>query len=232
MKIGIICAMEEELTSIFTELNLKSEKSCVKGFEIYKATYLGHELYFILCGIGKVNAAIHTQYLIFDFAPDYVINVGVAGNLSKELNFGDVVIAHDLIHHDMDVSGFGLPLGQVPRMDVFAFPCSSELLRHASTISHHEFKITAGRIATGDQFVDNKERATFIHNEFNAIACEMEGVAVAHTCHVNKVPFLIVRALSDMAGQGDTLATHSFEQLKDMVAARASFVVKKLLELI
>ncbi|MFN7095118.1 MAG: 5'-methylthioadenosine/S-adenosylhomocysteine nucleosidase, partial [Burkholderiales bacterium] len=118
MKIGIICAMEEELTSILQHLNLTCQINQEYGLVLQKAQYLQHELAFILSGIGKVNAAIHSQFMINQFNPDYVINVGVAGSLSPDLTFGDVVIANDLIQHDIDVAAFGIPLGQIPRMDV------------------------------------------------------------------------------------------------------------------
>ncbi len=231
MKIGIICAMQEELDSIITAFNVNYETITDKCFTFYKLDYNSHEVILTLCGIGKVNAAIHTQYIITRFNLEYIINVGVAGNLSPELDFGDVVVANDLVHHDMDVVEFGIPIGQVPRMDIFAFPSDELLLKHAKSISHYEFKIVTGRIATGDQFINDLEKATFIHKQFNALACEMEGVAVAHTCYLNKIPCIVVRALSDMAGRSDK-AIHSFNQLKDMVAHRSSYVVKNLLQLI
>lgn len=229
-KIGIICAMDEELESIVSSLGVKCEEIQDKGFLLHKAIYHNYQLVFILCGIGKVNAAVHTQYLINKEQPDYVINVGVAGSLSPDLLFGDVVIASDLVQHDVDVTGFGLPLGQIPRMDVFAFSSNPELLDLAQTIKHHAYQVVVGRVVTGDQFIDNKEKAELMHTHFNALACEMEGAAIAQACHINGVPFIAIRALSDMAGRSDT-AVHSFEQLKLMTANRSAVIIKQLLEL-
>lgn len=230
--IGIICAMEEELTSIVQNLGVETKHISFKsGFNVYTAKYGIHELAFILCGIGKVNAAIHTQQLIDSYSIEYLINLGVAGSLSPELTFGDVVIARDLVEHDMDVSGFGLPLGQIPRMNVFAFGSDLFLLECGAKIEVKNHKIVMGRIVSGDQFIDNKVKAGVIHKQFDALACEMEGAAIAHTCHVNNIPFIVVRALSDMAGREDT-AAHSFEELKVMAANRSSNVVKQLLDLI
>lgn len=228
MKIAIICAMEEELAAIINGLELKVTED--NTTHIHTAKYNKHDLSLNLCGIGKVNAAMNAQKIISSGRFDFIVNVGVAGNLSDTLNFGDVVIATDLVHHDMDVTGFGIPLGQVPRMDVFAFPAAIDLLGLAQNIRTPHFSIIHGRIASGDQFINDKKRAQFIHNEFNAIACEMEGAAVAHVCHVNKIPFLVIRSVSDKAGHGDDIgAIHSYEELKDMAASRASFVVKELL---
>lgn len=230
MKISIICAMEEELESIIASLGVNCSVNKHGNFEVHTVNYNAHELVFILCGIGKVNAALHTQFIIDKFSPDYVINVGVAGGLTQVLNFGDVVIASDLVEHDMDVTAFGMPLGQIPRMDVFAFKCSEFLLKLAKNIDHPDFKVQIGRICSGDQFIENKDKADKIRTTFEAIACEMEGAAVAHVCHVNKVPFLVVRALSDKAGTDDKTAIHSFDELKDMVAGRSSQIIKQLLQ--
>ena len=230
--IGIICAMEEELDSIIKNLGLVTKSIGSKtGFDVLTAKYGVHELALILCGIGKVNAAIHTQHLLDLYSVEYVINVGVAGGLSKDLVFGDVVVATDLVEYDMDVQSFGLPLGQIPRMDVFAFRCDPILLECADSIIVANHKTQKGRIVSGDQFIDNKLKAEFLHSHFNALACEMEGAAVAHTCHVNNVPFIVIRALSDMAGREDA-AKHSYNQLKDMTANNSSIIVKQLLELI
>jgi adenosylhomocysteine nucleosidase len=229
MKIAIICAMAEELDSIIVSIGSDCRVTQYGQFEVHTTNFNDHELIFILCGIGKVNAALHTQFTIDKFVPDYVINVGVAGGLIPELNFGDVVIASDLVEYDMDVSAFGIPPGQIPRMDVFAFECSEYLLESARCISHPDFKIQIGRIASGDQFISDKVSAEKLFTKFNAIACEMEGAAVAHVCHVNKTPFLIVRALSDKAGTDDKTATHSYTELKDMVAQRSSSIVKQIL---
>src|SRR6185437_5277215 len=230
MKIAIICAMEEELESIIASIGADCNVTKHGNFEVHTVNYNTHELVFILCGIGKVNAALHTQFIIDKFTPDYVINVGVAGGLTSELNFGDVVIASDLVEHDMDVTAFGIPLGQIPRMDVFAFNCSEYLLELAKNIDHAEFKVQIGRICSGDQFIEDKAKADKIRTTFDAIACEMEGATVAHVCHVNKVPFLVVRALSDKAGTDDKAAIHSFDELKDMVEGRSSQIVKQLLQ--
>ena len=230
MKIGIICAMQEELDSVKKKLNLNCSELIERCFSVFVARYQTHELIFILSGIGKVNAAIHTQYIIDKFNIDYIINVGVAGSLVQDLHFGDVVIASDLVQHDMDVVVFGIALGQIPRMDVFSFASDEMLLNLAKLIHGDGYQIQVGRIISGDQFIDNKDKVMFLVKQFNARACEMEGAAVAHVCHVNKVPFIVIRALSDMAGQSGE-AIHSFNELKNMAADRSSIVIQQLLSL-
>ncbi len=230
MKIALICAMEEELAEILENVPLKlsSEVSIAKNCYT-RYSYNHHEIIAVICGIGKVNAAITTQALIDNFELDAVINVGVAGSLTLELGFGDVVIAEDLVQHDFDITAFGVPLGQIARMDTFSFAADRELIQLLATISLPDNKLVTGRIVSGDQFIDDKVKAQQLYREFNALACEMEGAAVAHVCYVNNVPFAVIRSLSDMAGQ-DGEAIHTFNDLKYMASQRAALVVRNLLE--
>lgn len=220
--------MQEEYDSIIKVLSEELNNYEDNKFQIGHCKYLNNDVYFMLSGIGKVNVAMHTQYMINKYSPDVIINVGVAGSLSEELTFGDVVIADDLVQHDVDVTAFGLPLGQIPRMDTFSFPGCRELLKKLQNIPRQEFKTCVGRIISGDKFINDKATAIFLSKHFGALACEMEGAAVAHVCYNNSVPFAIIRALSDMAGQ-EGEAYRSYNELKDMAALRSSYVVQHLL---
>ena len=84
-------------------------------------------------------------------------------------------------------------------MDVFAFPVSEYLLKIAKTIHHHEHQVVIGRIASGDQFIDDKKHALSIQSEFKALACEMEGAAIAQVCYVNKVEFVVALYLTKVS---------------------------------
>jgi adenosylhomocysteine nucleosidase len=233
MKIAIICAMMEELNSILQLLDAPVHQLSKGNFAYYDVAYNDHQIRLILCGVGKVNAALHTQYIIDTFEPDYVINVGVAGGLSEDTTFGDVVIATDLVQYDVDGSALGLALGQIPNMEKHMFSCDIQLIEHAKQAKFDDgITIHSGIIASGDTFIDDAKQAKFIHDQFAAIACEMEGAAVAHVCYLNKTPFIIVRAISDMAGRGENRAFDSFIQLKSMVADRSSCLVKQLLSVI
>lgn len=230
MRLAIICAMEEELIAV-QELILFD---LINDFEKAGNTYFEYSdgnntVIAALSGIGKVNAAITTQILIDHCNVDAIVNVGVAGSLDPNLVFGDVVVASDLVQHDFDITAFGVPLGQIARMDTFAFKACDKLNDKIMTgINLQDNKVVCGRIVSGDQFIDDGKKAQFLHQEFAAIACEMEGAAIAHVCYVNKVPFAVVRALSDMAGL-DGAAMHSFNELKFMAASRAALVAKHLL---
>lgn len=225
----VMCAMQEEMDSIIGVLGVEPRIVTLQGFTYIQSTFNNKQLVFSLCGVGKVSSAIHTQHAICNFNPGAVINVGVAGGLSKELDFGDVVIATELVYHDFDLTAFGLPRGQISSKGGFAFTCHSKLVEIAQAMTHPDYKISCGRIVTGDQFIDDAAQAVQMHNDFAALACDMESAAIAHTCDVNKIPFLVVRALSDMAGQKDKQALHSFNELKDTVANRSANIVKYIL---
>ena len=229
MKIAILCAMQEELTSIIQILGRQIICNKSKQFEHYVTCYENHELRLVLCGVGKVNAALHTQYIIDTFAPDYIINVGVAGSLSPKLNFGDIVVASDLIQYDMDITPLGLELGQIPFMKDYIFECDKQLVKYVEQSRFESREIYCGRIVSGDRFVDDAKYAHFIRDHFGALACDMEGAAVAQVCHINQKPFLIVRAISDMAGRGGINAAYTFRQMKDMAAACSSIIIKQVL---
>ena len=154
------------------------------------------------CGIGKVNAAICTQILADCYHVDELINTGVAGSLDAEINIGDIVISTDAVHHDMDVSALGDPVGQVPRMDVFAFPADKELAEkamQANKKANPEIRTFMGRVASGDQFISKKEVKDRIVENFQAKCTEMEGAAIAHGAYLNHIPYVIIRAISDKA---------------------------------
>ena len=230
MKIAIICAMTEELDEIRRAVALQYVDKFDKAGNTYcRYTYGDHEIITVVSGIGKVNAAITTQILLNKFEVDAVLNVGVAGSLTQDLTFGDVVIATDLVEHDFDTTSFGDRLGQIARLDTFSFLADANLINLLSkNLELPENKIMLGRVVSGDQFIDNSEKAKFLHTEFNALACEMEGAAIAHTCYLNKVPFAVIRALSDMAGQNNAGA-RTFTELKYMAAQRAAQVTNNLI---
>lgn len=229
-KIAVICAMEEELQSILKSLNINAKSKKNNHFIIYEANYKNKHLILILSGIGKVNSAIATQYLINIYSPDIIINIGVAGNLSDDLTFGDVVIANDLIQYDVDATAFDYPLGQIPRMNIFSFESDKLLLKLASKNYNHNYKKSIGRIVSGDRFIHDPLQAEFLKKHFNALACDMEGAAIAHTAYLNKIPFIVIRALSDNAGLNNNSAKHSFLELKEMAASRAADIAKELFQ--
>lgn len=211
-KIGIIAAMEEELKPF---LRLKKR-----------------EISLIPCGVGKVNAAAKTQYLVDKFSPDMILMTGVAGAADLSLKIGDIIIADELVQWDVDVSVFGCRKGQILFTDWCFFKTSKKLinlLRKAFVetsfrrFKRHKPLMIIGRIATGDTFVADKYMKKKIFKEFNCRAVDMESGAVAQVCALNKVPFVVVKSISDKA---DGSAKIDFENFLK-IASENSFKLLK-----
>jgi len=227
MIVGNISAMKEELELILNEINIeKNETKAEMNFKMGKQG--NNEVVLVVCGIGKVNAAICTQILIDDFKVNSVINVGVAGGLGENIKPGDIVIAENLVQHDMDTSFFGDKKGQIPRLSTFDFRCDANLIEKAK-LACKEFKghdCFTGRIATGDQFMSDVEKVKWIHKEFNAIACEMEGGSIAQTCYLNDVPFVVIRSISDNSLTKEFM---DYEKFLPIAINNSTNILKKML---
>ena len=227
--IGIIGAMDEEIAYIKEQLEIVSERTVVE-LDFFIGKFEDKGVVLVKSGIGKVNAAICAQVLVDHFAVDYIINVGVAGAISKELSIGDVVISSDAVQHDMDTSVFGDPVGVIPRMNESAFKADPVLVKLAWEAGSNlltDHKVFIGRIASGDQFISTKEQKNKIRSNVNPFCAEMEGAAVAHACYLNKIPFVIIRSISDNA---EAEADISYEKFVPIAAKNSSLLVAQLLK--
>lgn len=225
--VGIIGAMEEELEYISQAVQVVAKKE-IAGmlFSVGKAGDKGVVL--VQSGIGKVNAAICTQILIDSFAVDEVISMGVAGAVSPELSLGDLVISSDAVEHDMDTTAFGDPVGIIPRMDESYFKADPELVAAAEAAAQAlEMRYFLGRVGSGDQFVSSPKDKERIGRLVQATCVEMEGAAIAHACYLNHIPYVILRAISDMADGGAEVQYEDF--MKD-AARRAGLLIEEMLK--
>jgi adenosylhomocysteine nucleosidase len=197
-KIGIIGAMEEEV-ELFIEAMDVDDVVAKAGMVYYMGKISGKDVVVVECGIGKINAAVCTQVLISEFGVDAVINTGVAGSLKNTLNIGDILVSTDTLNHDMDTTPFGDPFGQVPRMKEFAFKADPDMVEKIVEIGSnlHGVKVDTGRVLSGDQFITDGAKKQWLIKKFNGSCVEMEGVAVGQTCYRHKIPFVILRAISD-----------------------------------
>ena len=158
MKIGIIAAMEEELRTLRERLE-EQEETRYGQFRYYTGRLCGHDVALLLCGIGKVNAAVGATLLIDKFGPDYVINTGVAGGFPPDmLNVGDIVISTDVRHHDADATIFNYEYGQIPRMPA-AYQADDRLRRLACRFlpKDSSIKVLEGQIMSGDSFIHQQK---------------------------------------------------------------------------
>ena len=206
-RIGIIGAMEEEVAMLKEQMKDVTVKEKA-AMEFFHGTLNKKEVVVVRSGIGKVNAGICVQILADDYQVDAVINTGIAGSL-------DIVLSTDTMYHDMDATEFGYPIGQVPRMDVHAFPADETLRKLAKTACEKvnpEISVFEGRVVSGDQFVADKALKNQIIERTNGWCTEMEGTAVGQAAHLNKIPYLIIRAISDKADDSAQVDYPTFER--------------------
>lgn len=213
-KIGIIGAMEEEISL----LKEKMEEVCITkkaSMEFYEGRIHGKQTVVVRSGIGKVNAGICAQILVDVFGVDAIINTGIAGSLKNEINIGDIVLSTDVVQHDMDATGFGYALGQIPQMDAFSFQADAGLAELAERVCRRvnpEIQVFRGRVASGDQFVSSQSVKNGIKKNFQGFCVEMEGAAIGQAAYLNHIPFLIIRAISDKADDSASVAYETFEK--------------------
>lgn len=197
--IGIIGAMDVEVENLKAQIENKKIET-VSGVEFVSGRIFDKDVVVAKCGIGKVFASICAEAMILKYAPDVIINTGVAGTLTEELSIGDVAISQSVCQHDMDTSPIGDPKGLLSGINIINIPADEILTEIAqNVIKAHNINCKKGVIASGDQFIASKEQKDFIVSEFSAIACEMEGASIGHVCFVNNVKFLVLRAISDSA---------------------------------
>ena len=214
--IGIICALKIEVNGL-KELMENSESTKKAGLEFISGQIFEKDVVLLECGMGKVNAAVGTQIMIDLFNPDVIINSGIAGSLSKNLTIGDIVISTDCVEHDINCTELGDPRGQIQFTDEkrIAIPADKDtckkLVECCQGLGSH---VMTGRIATGDIFVTYRGKR--------------EGAAVGHVCYMNKVPFAILRSISD---DFKFNTSENYDEFKHLAAERSIKALKKFIRM-
>lgn len=221
MKIVIIGAMEQEIALIKAQIH-GCETQQISFLTVYTGTIADNWVCLVQCGIGKVASAAATALVIQAFTPDAVINTGSAGGFDPELNIGDVVIATQLLYHDVDVTHFGYALGQVPKMPAY-YESDSNLIKLAQNAIAElpDVKVKTGLVCSGDSFVGSDEAADLIKTNFPTMAAvEMEGASIGQVCHQMNTPFVVIRSLSDIAGKSSTVSFDAYLEVAAKNSAR------------
>ena len=221
--IGIIAAMDEEIDSI-RELMQSIVIKNIYGLELIEGKINEKDIILVKCGIGKVNAARTTQLLIDNFDIDYIINVGTAGGLSTHIEIGDVVIGEKLLQHDFDKSAGGNERGYISDLGLYMFSDAKliEKAKYSMENVNENFHVHVGTIATGDIFVQDISVKNKIEEEFHADCVEMEGAAIAQVCTLDKIPFIVIRGISDKPNGNNGI---DFKKYLEMACRRyAKFV--------
>lgn len=239
-RFGIISALDEELTLIKEDMQIeKVDTVAQRIFIVGKID--GLDCFCVKAGVGKVNAALTAEILILKYNIDALIFTGVAGGINPKLNIGDIVISKKIVHHDF---GIIMPHKFEP-FDTIGFLADSLLIEIAQEAAEKTEltpvpekigskenlfpKFVIGRIATGDQFIASEQKRQWLEKLFHADCVEMEGAAVAQVCNINKVPFVIIRCLSDLANEK---ADVDFEAFLPYAAKNSSLLVQEIIKLI
>jgi len=204
--LGVIGAMTEEV-HLMREVLEDVKTSVHAETEFIQGKYKGTEIALAQSGIGKVNATICTQILIDRYEPEKLVFSGVAGGLLPNMLVGDIIVASHVVQYDMDLTAFGRRRGETPGRDRL-IECDPDLVSKATKAFDQTFEgvdgapnLMLGTVASGDRFVQDTDMLRWLQREFAALATEMEGAAFGYTCHLNGLPFVVIRALSDSSSE-------------------------------
>ena len=225
--IGIIGAMPQEVEIIKNNIkNLKETQ--IGGCKFFTGTILNHKVTLTQSGIGKVAATIGTTILIENFKPDVIINTGSAGSLKDHFNIGDVVVSTNVTHHDVDLTAFGYAMGQCAQLPI-NYSADKHLIGQLKSVLEQEnLNYHFGLLCSGDSFVASEHATLKIKKDFpEAIAVDMEASAIAQTCFMFDVPFVVLRAISDGANNDSSM---TFEEFLPVASKNSSKIILILLE--
>ena len=197
--IGIIGAMQTEVDLLISKIEDAKTKT-VSGIDFVSGKISNREVVVAKCGIGKVFAALCAQTMILEYGVELLINTGVGGAISCELDIGDIAVSDFVVQHDMDTTALGDPAGLISGINVVKIAAATDVVAAiCSAAERKDARYLVGTIASGDTFISSSEKKKKIADTFGAVVCEMEGAAIGQVCYVNNVPFCIVRAVSDKA---------------------------------
>jgi adenosylhomocysteine nucleosidase len=198
--IGILGAMQPEVRGLVDAMRVESSGRGA-GFDYWQGSLAGCDCVVARCGMGKVSAAAGVQRLIDQFAISALVVCGLAGGLSPGLEIGDVVVGERFVQYDLDASPI-YPRFEVPGIGLTWFAADPDLVDQAAVAAAQielSPRVHRGLILTGDQFIKDDKRVELLNDFPDALCVEMEGGAIAQVCHLNALPFVIVRVISDLA---------------------------------
>ncbi len=227
LAIGIMSALVEEIAYLLEKMEVK-QKETIAQKHFYIGTIEKEEVILCYSGVGKVNASMTTQLLIDHFHVRFVILTGTAGLLNPNLKTGDIVVSEDAVEYDVDFTPLGYPLGEIPGLPL-AYQANPLLIKIALQAGKglKGIKVKKGRILSGDQFIASEQIKKELRETFKGDVVEAEGAAVGEVCYLNKVPFVVVRVISDEA---DATAPTDFQELLEEVSIHAQLLVLRMLK--
>lgn len=220
-KAGIICASDSELKPFLSDLKkIKKTEKALLSF--YEGELYGFPAVILYSGVGKVNAAVAAQLMTDFYSPDFIVNAGTCGGIAENISIFDTVITAKCAYHDTDKD---ILTEFHPFLPDIYFKSDAGLLKAAGIIARNDRSVHIGTTVTGDRFIGDTAREQ-INTEFSPLSVDMETAAIAHVCHVNKLPFIALRTVTDNA---DHSGADSFEANCIKAAEISESFVKKLL---
>ena len=193
VKIGMIVAVETH--AIFEKYGIMKSIDAPSGYELFEVDDNNIKLFILHCGMGTINASSGAQLLIDKCGVDVIVDFGVVGGLTEDMKVQKVVVIDKIVHYRYDASEFmDLKIGQLPEHDDIYVYTDQKLVEEVIKLDPTIKKAT---IASGDKFVSKAEDKKYIHDTFNCDVCDMEAIGIALTCENNKVPCLLMKAVSD-----------------------------------
>ena len=229
-KVGIIAAMQEEMNEIKNIMTELTEKN-IYELQFFEGKIGNAECVLVQAGVGKVNASRCTQILIDNYDIEYVVNVGSAGSANNSLNIGDIVIGKILVQHDFDITAFGHKKGYISNVGENISSDDKLIKKFENIINNNdkeEYNIKVGTIASGDIFCTDIKMKEKIKYKFNADAIEMEGAAIAQVCYLDKIPFIVIRSISDTPNGSNEI---TFEEYLKLASRRCASLLNEFLAL-
>lgn len=235
MTIGLICAIPQELDALRSALT-ETHAEAAAHTRFVTGVLDGHDVVLAGSGMGKVNVAIVTTLLADRFGCRTIVFSGVAGGLDPALSIGDVVVADRIVQHDAGVIENGkvrtYQPGHAPIInptDRLGYPVDPDLLSRAKerlTGISVANQIVYGTVLTGDQYLNCDSTRERLLSELGGKAVEMEGGAVAQVCEAFGLPWLVIRALSDLAGGN---ALFDFTAFVEQASTTSATILRRLL---
>ena len=248
--VAILFAFGQEGELLRSKMDLTDSLN-LTGRIFWEGKLQGKDVVVVESGVGMTNAAMITQLLIDKYSPEKIIFTGICGGIDPANRIGDVVIPEEWVTHDYgiyDKDGFSpeslhvmLP-GESERRYIMFFPVDRNLLKTAEISAQkarEEFKPIGERVpqvriggvgASGNSFIDQEEKRTWLRQRLDAQIVDMESAAVVQVANVNGVPILVIRSCSDLAGgSGSSTAQEELSQFFEVAADNSAILVLQLL---
>ena len=210
IKIGLVVADTEEYVGLYETIKEFKDIKEIKlfGHKGHQFTVDNKTVISVLCGIGKVNAAMATTALI-DNGCNIILNYGLSGGVYN-VSRGEVIAPDSFVEHDFDMTGIGYKPFQKPAQEIYVYNADKKLLEITKKVINNNIVSTA---VSGDSFICDSKSRDFLKDNFGTSTCDMETAAIASVCHFGKVPFATVRKVSDDAGED---AKDSYREMNNL----------------